>query len=400
MPPRGRRKRASGSSHPRQSLASSLAQTEVSGLSLESNAELPPFFNTTFSTHRVSPLYIGPQPLNRGRLQALSKTLRDLLVGDVVRGVEVGLEGEDGIMSRAGALEAIDMGWETVGAILGLDPQSVDYQTDEITTRRLKAASTREALHISLRYESALCTALLLPRLDDSGDEDAGLEEGDLLFPAKSDHFRALPLLLLRMPTPLNQLRLGTKTLVFNLERWIRVADRVNSTSASSKDVVLTLGFSVPVITDGVQTGDTVDLGLKSIDVIIPAVDLQDFRDAGLQPLKRKGTWEASRSKRRRTDGHLLEEGWEWREKDQGKPASQPFIEALGAYSDEHLALNLFDPRVRVTKVACGGFVMSEARLKLFPPPGDDGERVATTEHMRAVVDCLGDLLDKAVVRL
>jgi hypothetical protein len=347
-------------------------------------------------------------------------------VGDVVRGVEVGLDGEDRIMARAGALEAIDMGWETVGSVLGLDPRSVDDQTEGLTTRRLKAASRREALHISLRYESALCTALLLPRLDGSEEEDAGLVEGstdgDLLFPAskgaraaESSHFRALPLLLLRMPTPLKSvitdflcnafdcrispLRLGTKTLVSNLERWISVADRLSSGS-TSKDAVLTLGFSIPEVVDGVQTADTVNLGLRSIDVIIPAVDLQDFRNAGLKPTKRKGTWENSGSKRRKVDGHLLEDGWEWRGKDAGSQVSQPFTEALGAYFDEHLALNLFDSRVRITKVACGGFVMSEGRLKLFPPPGDDGERVATTEHMRAVVDCLGDLLDKAMILL
>lgn len=329
-------------------------------------------------------------------------------------------------MFRAGALEAIDMGWETVGSILGLDPQSVDKQTDGATTRRLKAASRREALHISLRYENVLCTALLLPRLDGNEDENAGFQEGstngDLLLPeskgarpATSNHFRALPLLLLRMPTPLkpvitdflcnafdcriSQLRLGTKTLVSNLERWIKVADRLGSAS-TSKDVVLTLGFSIPVIANGVQTEDTVDLGLRSIDVIIPALDLQDFRDAGLKPLKRKGTWADIGSKRRKADGHLLEEGWEWRGKDDANQTSQPFTEALGAYFDDHLALNLFDPRVRITKVACGGFVMSEGRLKLFPPPGDDGERVATTEHMPAVVDCLGDLLDKAMIRL
>jgi hypothetical protein len=453
MPPRGRRKRPSENSRPRQSAASSLAQTEEpSGLSLESNAELPPFFNTTFSTHRVSPLYIGAEALNRERLSTLSKTLRDLLVGDVVRGVEVGLDGEDSVMARAGALEAIDMGWETVGSILGLDPDTLDdigerpvsrdlssdgpeipSSASGATERRLKAASTRQALHISLRYESARCTALLLPRFDGDEDDEADLED-DLtvnqdeysLFnsvkntqPAKARHFRALPLLLLRMPTPLkpviidflsntfdcrvSPVRLGTKTLVSNLERWIKVADRLNSASAS-KDVVLTLGFSIPPVTstetDGSQTTTTVDLGLKSVDVIISAPDLQDFRERGLKPLKRKGAWEDDGRKRGKVDGHLLEEGWEWRDRDDGSKVPQPFTEALGAYFDEHLALNLFDSRTRIIKVACGGFVMSEGRLKLFPPLGDDGERRASTEHMRAVVDCLGDLLDKAMVRL
>lgn len=432
----------------------------------------------TFSTHRVSPLYVGAESLDQDRLATLSKRLRDLLVGDVVRGVEVGLDGEDGIMSRAGPLEEVDLRWSALGSILGIDDQmldsvneatgrpvsrdlgsdigaAIDPSWDEgARYRRLRAVTGRQTLHISLQYESALCTGLLLPTLDEYGDSeledelvrDIGFGGIDELghgnapknsSPPNPSHFRILPLLLLRMPTPLKSavidffsttfdcrispLRLGTRTLLTNLERWITVSKQ-SSASAAAKDVVLALGFSLPTPaapdreTDGPRTAD---LGLKSIDVIISARELHKFCDVGTRikrsetdgTLKRKFAWEEDTAKRRRVEGHFLEEGWEWRSKEAyqtmtagGRGPSYPFTEALGIYFDEHLALNLFDPRTKITKIACGGFVMSEARLKLFSPVETDSTdggtgRVAQADHLCAVVDCLGDLLDRAMAR-
>ncbi|KAK0710642.1 hypothetical protein B0H67DRAFT_262869 [Lasiosphaeris hirsuta] len=49
----------------------------------------------------LSRLHVGRSPLDAQRLQALAQRLRDTLVGDVVRGVEVGLDGEDHVMGRA-----------------------------------------------------------------------------------------------------------------------------------------------------------------------------------------------------------------------------------------------------------------------------------------------------------
>ncbi|OIW32307.1 hypothetical protein CONLIGDRAFT_554224, partial [Coniochaeta ligniaria NRRL 30616] len=403
----------------------------------------PPFFNTTFSTHRVSPLYVGAEPLNQDRFSALAKRLRDLLVGDVVRGVEVGLDGDGGVMARAGALEAVDLGWSSLASVLGIDREIMDSINGEegrpasrdlgsdigvapdpvwdggVTSRRLRSVSSRQALHISIRYEGALCTALLVPVL--GGEEDTGLgddlEEGvdgagiflpvppnglDSNTPVNPGHFCNLPLLLFRMPTPLRSiivdflsstfdcrispLRLGTRTLLTNLERWITVS-KLMSGSAASKDVVITLGFSLPVSASPYPETDeprTADLGLKSIDVIISPSELHRFRDEGTKhkppdaagKSKRQVDWTEHAVKRRRVDANLLEEDWDWRYKMRvdtnpsgSIAAPYPFTEALGTYFDEHLALNLFDSKTKITKVACGGFVMSESRMKLFSPP-------------------------------
>ena len=40
-------------------------------------------------------------------------------------------------------------------------------------------------------------------------------------------------------------------------------------------------------------------------------------------------------------------------------------MEALAHHLDHHMALNLFHPGVRVTQVSCGGFVLSQSRIKV-----------------------------------
>lgn len=435
--------------------------SESSLLSSASAEPALPFFSTTFSTHRVSSLYIGTQPLSRDRLETLTKRLRDVLVGDVVRGVEVGLDGQDTVMSRAGPLEAVDMGWRSLASILAVDtlamdglgsrPVSRDLGSDigaapdpswgdDAATRRLRRLRSK-ALHISLRYESVLCTALLLPQLE----EDGALDPEDE-FTAQSDHFLALPLLLLRMPTPLKSvlvdflsstfdcrvspLRLGTRTLITSLERWVAVEGRLTAGSAL-KDAVLTLAFSLPTVAGAHKNPDealTADLGLRAVDVIIPAQQLQNFRLMGLKAeapaaadpglTKIASGWVEGPTRHGRVHGQLLEEGWQWRdgrhdggadgsndtELLDGRTAFCPFTEALGAFLDEHLGLNLFDPRVRVAKVACGGFVVSEGRLKLFASSEKDQGSVTEprvlTEHLKTVLDSLGDLLERASARL
>ncbi|KAJ4289345.1 carboxypeptidase Y-deficient [Collariella sp. IMI 366227] len=322
-----------------------------------------PFYNTTFSAHRVSPLYIGSEPLSTNRLHLLSQRLRDRLVGDVVRGVEVGLgrDGEDFIISRAD-----DMDWE----------QSVD-----------------------------------------------------------PGHFLFLPLLLLRMPTPpktilseflatsfdcrVSPMRLGTRSLTTSWESWIRTAG-LPSRGSLGRDMVLSLGFYIPPsdtavgyqpAEEGAAAADQT-LGLKSIDVIIQATELRKFVAVGKRlatsqdPLSTPSAswdWEEDAKKRRRLTGRLYEEGWEWRAKTEegGSPEQQPFLEALACYLKKHLGLNLFHPGVSVVKIACGGFVMSETRLKLFNPAASrDSDGVSILGQKAAVLGLVGGLVEKAQIRM
>lgn len=398
---------------PRPSLTPSLLSTAATDLSTA--AHHVPFYNTTFSAHRVSPLYLGGpgQPLDARRLQTLAQRLRDVLVGDVVRGVEVGLsQDEDGVMGRAGALEVVEMRWVGVEGVLGLEEGT---------------GAGKDMLFVGLRYEAAVCTALLVPWLGEEEDHGGAAAGG---FGGRGEEvdesqFMVMPLLLMRMPAPLkavvaeflatafdcrvSPLRLGTKSMVQGWEAWIETVG-LPTRGPLAKDVVLSLGFYVPpeegeAGKDESEDEGDLQLGLKSIEVFIPAAELRRFADAGRTPSRPKAgseaMWENDIRKRRKLAGRMYEEGWEWRKEstDEDSTASQPFTEALGRYVNQHLGLNLFHPGVRITKMACGGFVMSESRLKIFAP-ADLGDAAAggapSSGQRKAAWELLRDLVQKA----
>ncbi|KAL2876585.1 hypothetical protein SGCOL_008162 [Colletotrichum sp. CLE4] len=378
---------------------------------LEEREPPPPFFNTTFSTHRASPLYVGTNTLSFPRLQTLSQRLRDTLVGDVVRGVQVGLEGSDSSLGRAGPLEKVGIRWVGVEALLGAaDDTDPDLSRDLVSDPfgADDAARKKRCLVFEMRYENALCTAVLLPSLSEKIAEEStgGLQSANNLgvpgLLASSDskddrNFLHLPLLLLRMPAPLktiivdflsstfdcriSPLRLGTKGLTTAWKRWIEDAG-LPSQGALAKDMVLTLGFYIPpaVTSDGTDEQPPDGLGIKSIDIIIPAEELKRFTKEGralTNPTVTNKTgltqgYQDDPRKRKKLAGGKADEGWGW--VDGGGDQQEAFLHALGAYLENHLALNLFHPGVRVTKIACGGFVLSEGRVKVFVPPGDDDE--------------------------
>jgi len=251
-------------------------------------------------------------------------------------------------MGNAGALETVAIEWATVEAVINTE---------------------QKALRLSLQYENALSIALLLPSIE----EDQG-----------NGAFIHLPLLLLRMPTPLktviadflsntfdcriSPLRLRNSDLVKTWEVWIQEAGLPTS-GLLAKDAVLTLGFRLPeskkpTDQDGSKTEvDGSDgTGIKSIDIIIPAHDLRQFLRAG-------------------------------KALDRGDATEHPFTDALAHYLKQHLAMDISHPGVRVARVASGGFVLSEGRLKMFASP--DGT-IATSSHRAAVQRLVGDLVNRA----
>jgi hypothetical protein len=385
------------------------------------------FYNTTFSAHRVSPLYLGNEPLTEGRLRILSQRLRDRLVGDVVRGVEVRLisDGEGSVLARAGSLEKVEMEWVSVASVLALSRSNLEALSKGGNVENLRE---KKALHITLRYELAFCTALLLPSFGRGAEKrpeaektkftigvNSGEDEMDWEPTDGQTQFLDLPLMLMRMPPPLkavvadflattfdcrvSPMRLGTRSLIGSWESWIQSAG-VPTEGPLAKDMVLTLGFHVPTPeSDSKEDSEDHTLGLKTIDIIIPGTELSKFVSAGQhlssqpQPPLTDWGWESDLKKRRELAGRLYEEGWGWR-----ADKKQPFTEALGAYMSEHLAVNLFHPGVRVVKIACGGFSMSESRLKVFAPVDSQDGESGVAKHKSAVLELLGALVEKSRV--
>ncbi|RYP51085.1 hypothetical protein DL768_003529 [Monosporascus sp. mg162] len=250
----------------------------------------PQFFNTTFSTYRVSPLYIGSQALTASRLQTLSRRLRDLLIGDIVRSVQVnpGLK-SDAKLGRAGALEHVEWRWVRLTRLLGTgttardgrdtsvepemgaEPEEEEQSRRRGRTRRGANARTgarpgvqekeaagevtQKALCLVLAYEKATFSAILLPDITNPAQNAQEADISSLPWTSskttttagtkKADGgatFLHLPLLLLRLPTSLkpvlvdflsstldcrvSPLRLGTQTLVRCWEDWLARNDR------------------------------------------------------------------------------------------------------------------------------------------------------------------------------
>ncbi|KAK4225269.1 kinetochore complex Sim4 subunit Fta1-domain-containing protein [Podospora fimiseda] len=336
------------------------------------------FYNTTFSSHRVSDLHgITLHDLKQTEvLERLAKRIRNKLVGDVVRGVEISAaDNDNNTVGSIGVLEGVEVRLIKVGEFLGIDLEEEDEE--------------KECLVIVLRYENAEGWGVLLPgnkeamRVEERFKFGVGVEVGEEMDIDSEEKGIKMPLLLLRMPVGLkgsltgfleeefdcrvSGVRLGSKSIVGCLEGWIKGDEG----KGGGKDVVVSIGFH----TGGVVGGEEEGLGLKSLDVIIPGGEVKKFERVGRRLDKKSGGgggWEGDLKRRRELAGRLREEGWEWREEEEKQ---QPFIEALGVYLREHTGLDLFHPAVRIVKVACGGFVIAEGRVKIFKPVGGEEQR-------------------------
>ena len=354
----------------------------------------PPFFNTTFSTHRVSPLYVGPEKLTPPRLETLGRRLRDTLVGDVVRGIQIGLESTDTPAGQVGALQSVKLRWFRANTVLGdevgrgIDSGDADAVWDSLSE------SQKQGLWIEIRHENAAYIALLLPGAGTMDDSKAATwqmqpDRAPSHSNADASHFAHLPLLLLRMPLPLkhvigewlsttfdcrvSKLALGTKTIVNIWEDWIRTV----VVRPQGPDFVVTLVFNAPLPDPSVEANPDADAGyaeeetsksgLRSVEITIQPQDLRRFVRAGKgltqRPRSTGASWENDVRERRRLAGGNSDDGWAWLSDTDA--VSQPFTDALARYLDHHLALNVFHPSVRVAQVSCGGFILASSRLKI-----------------------------------
>ncbi|KAL2884806.1 hypothetical protein HOO65_090101 [Ceratocystis lukuohia] len=302
-------------------------------------------FNTSFSMYRVSPLYLS-SPLSSERLQVLSQRLRDTLIGDVVRGIHVTAVTDESL-ARAGALERVILRWAAATELLNVPLQEDDEESEMAGV---------QGLVLELHYENTHGEAILLPRLGKSSkptsDGDvwmAGVEESE----STREKFAELPLLLIRLPGPLKTviidflqgifdcrivpLRLDVTTLVGIWEHWIRSTPIQGPTA---KDFVLTLSFSIPHQPEE----DKIDCGLTSLDVVVAADDLKKFVRRGKTLEQNSVESMAQRDIR------------------------GPFTTALAQYIHQNTALDIFHPAVSISKIACGGFVLSAGRCKVFAP--------------------------------
>ncbi|KAE8451643.1 hypothetical protein EG329_003100 [Mollisiaceae sp. DMI_Dod_QoI] len=329
-----------------------------------------PIYNTTFSLHRVSPLYTGTNsPLNNTTLRDHARRFRDILAGEVLRGVRVGLAPEDDVLARVGALQTVE--WRLLPEEGAWSMDETQLDNNDTTT----VLTSSRGMLVTVTYEKLAYKAILL-RDDRAFDGDTtirSVREG-------MEGFQHFPLLLSKMPGPLREtfadylsttfdtrisaLHLSGKYLTDTFEHYIsdlssnedgEVMDMINRSRTLRtiiKETVFFIGFDLP------------SASLKTIDVSIAREDLPRMVARG----KKIGRESESKS---------------------------PFFDALTTYIKGHLALDMRHEGVKVVRIACGAFVLgAEGKIKLTQPTSNEGER---SPHNRATWGLINGLVSAAI---
>lgn len=283
--------------------------------------DIPPYpiYNRTYNLYRLSPLHHGDSHLLTDRtLRTHAKRLRDQLKGDNVRGVQVDFASAEDT-AKLGPLE--ECTWD----LLGDEDAWIDHhrQLQDSEASQLPPTEVR-GIEVSLEYEKQSYNALLLR------------DTSNTITP---EGFSALPLLLVKMPGPVREifleylqttfdahvapLRLSSTFITGSLETYFEHLSASTSTQ-SIQDVVRQLNVQLAF-------PNTTTL-LKHIDVTISAADVPGF---------------VTRGKRARDN---------------------PFTNALSSYLAKHLALDIFHPKVQISRISCNSFHLGTERLKLAAP--------------------------------
>lgn len=309
--------------------------------------------NTSWTLHRLSPLHHDKefQTLldNPTALNTYAARLRDQLTGDVLSGLQTSLGAsgvaEDDTLSKTGALRSCT--WEGI-------PRFDDTFTSE------NEGQGQTGILIILSYENTTYKAALLPSPDNQQNQTKTQNTRKGVTP--------LPLLLTRTPTPLRQtllsflsatfdtypspLRLPASFMCAGLDTYVNTFLSSGARDAAGilqdvmRDVQLTLAFSGAVAPS-----------LRSLGVGVPKGSVGGF-------LRGNGA---------------------------GGDDGGSFLGRLEGYLERHLAMkldfgtgggsgtrgDLAKQHVRVSKIACGGFVIgSEGRMKLSADLGRQGDDI------------------------
>ncbi|CCU74638.1 unnamed protein product [Blumeria hordei] len=303
-------------------------------MTIGNNTSECPLYNSTFGLFRLSPLYIGDTNVHEKRhLRIHARRLLDILSGEASHNVNFGPMIGNDFTTRIGALQGVT--WDTIGEIdfYGAEVESApeSHRDDQTMT------NTSFGMIITFSYEKVEYQAILL------GNEGESRKNGFCYF----------PLLLLKMPGSLKQifteflattfdartscLLLSSRQLINCCEKYLsnisldRIDEPLDTAEGNEdfrdiiKEVTIVMGFILP---ERLTTLKTISFQITREDV---------YRMFSIK----------------------------------SKPGDAPFFEALADHLKAHLALNLWDERVKIMKVACGAFVLSdEGRVKVTRPLG------------------------------
>lgn len=348
--------------------------------------------NISWTSHRLSPLHHGLEHdallNNPVALETYATRLRDHLTNSLADAQSWRAAEDDptAALSAIGALQSCT--WEPISTLSFLSSQDV-YEDEPQDQDREPAG-----LLITLSYETITYRAALLapPGVRPQSQKKAR-KRGRPSKASSSSSSTYLPLLLTRLPKSLREsfiaflssnfdtyvssLRISSAGLCDVLESYVAsVTSSTTSSSASVEDIIremhLALSFAPPIAPS-----------LKVLNVSIPRETLMSFlrtSDSSIGSSGRAGT-------------------------------GSSVLSGLSEYLQKHLALELGLPLpfptsgaggsgslvggyVRLTKVACAGFVVTgEGRLKVVAKVGEGSEDGKNMGALRA-----GEALVKAIL--
>jgi len=300
-------------------------------------------YDGSFKLYRLSPLYY-PSSVSLLLPETLllhSRRFTEILEGDVLRGVYVGL-GESGEASSAsGALKTCR--WTL------LDPTAVfPGETED----QRSALPGLEGIKVDAQYEKTTYIALLVWKLDSTNSREAGPVD--------------LPLLMLRMPpglresliayigttfdTRIEPMRLSSGFMGDMLEIYLEGIIQAGNKYFEEimKGIQLVLGFRKEVVPN-----------LKSFSIEVRKEEVMGFMEKGRALLKQPPLGYTA-SKRANEDGEV------------GKHPKRPspFMAAMKRYITEQTSLNIEHRDVYLSKLSCGGFVLTaDGSVRFLAPP-------------------------------
>ncbi|KAH6676792.1 kinetochore complex Sim4 subunit Fta1-domain-containing protein [Halenospora varia] len=309
-----------------------------------------PLYDVTYTLHRVSPLHTGNEtPLNNHTLSQHARKFRDILAGDVLRGVRVGLEPEDGGLPYMGSLQTV--AWKLLPEEdLWTAPDETEIINNEDTTMGLSASRGHI---ITITYEKIVYNAILLRDPEEAqGDSVVGIG-------VDNNGFENFPLLLTKMPNALRDTFIEFLSTTFD--------SRISLLELPPSYITTVFEKYLAYICVG-EDADPMDAaeGSRSIRNIIGVVTIFITFDLPDTSSLKQVSFQISAQDLPRILGL-------------GKrvPASHdsPFLEALSIYVKRHMALDLKHEKVLISRIACDAFVLgAEGKIKTFLPATTDEE--------------------------
>jgi hypothetical protein len=324
-----------------------------------------PLYDASFTLQRLSPLYIGSEaPLGNATLQTYARQLRDVLAGDVLRGVRVGLS-EDTVMAHVGALQTLT--WKLLpDEDLWTTADATQFTGNEDTTMSLAAT---KGMLVTITYEKAVYTAILLR--DVQGDQDESMIGAGL----DGYGFQNFPLLLTKMPATLRDPFTSFLATTFDARASILQLPSAYLTTALDQYLAY-----ICVGEDG-KPLDPLDSSRTSRTIIGPVSAQVGFDIPG-----GSGTLKTIEISIAREDvPRMISRG-----KKLGDGAA-PFMDTLTAYVKAHLALDLGHEMVNIVNIHCQAFTLSTVGKAKFGLPhvevdGESPQRRATKRLINGLI--------------